>query len=110
MVAAKGPNPETTMYQVCLTLEEAWSLDVLCPCRDKNPKAVCHGACMTGAWAYHYTCPPVLFFCHAHPNALNGDGALKFSAPFQSFWATSTYRTRNVFLSALSNALPFIHS
>ena len=48
--------------------------------------------------------------CHAHPNALDSTGALKFGAPLQSFWATSSRRTTNVFLSALSNALPFLKS
>ena len=38
MLPAKGPSPETTMYKVCRTLQEAWSLDVLCPYRDKKCK------------------------------------------------------------------------
>ena len=50
MVAAKGPAPHTTMYTVCHTLEAAWGLDVQCPCRDKNPAAVCSGACMTNSF------------------------------------------------------------
>ena len=49
-------------------------------------------------------------FCHSHPNALDAHGQLKFGAPLQSFWATNTRRTTNVFLSALSNTLPFLQS
>ena len=49
-------------------------------------------------------------FCHSHPNALDAHGQLKFGAPLQSFWATNTRRTTNVFLSALSNTLPFLRS
>ena len=47
MVAAKGPSPHTTMYPMCMTMEAVWNLRVLCPCRNKNPDLVCHGACMT---------------------------------------------------------------
>ena len=113
MVAAKGPRPQTTMYTVCLTLQSAWKLDVLCPCRDKNPQAVCYGACMTNSvhcMGVSVYVSPVAVFCHAHPNALDSTGALKFGAPLQSFWATSSRRTTNTFLSVLSKALPFLKS
>ena len=53
---------------------------------------------------------PHAVFCHAHPSTLNARGALKFSAQLQSFWATGTHRTTNVFLSELCNTLPFLHS
>ena len=56
-----------------------------------------------------YVCPSAVF-CHAHPNALNATGALKFTAPLQSFWAISTSRTTNIFLLALSNTMPFLNS
>ena len=98
------------MYTACLTLQSAWKLDVLCPC---NPPAVGYGACMTtsvrcmGGSVY---VSQVAVFCHAHPNALDSTGALKFGAPLQSFWATSSRRTTNIILSALSNALPFLKS
>ena len=113
MVAAKGPAPHLAMYPVCQALEQAWNLHVLCPCRDKNPSAVCRGSCMgtsvrcMGVTVYVST---DAVFCHSHPNALDAHGQLKFGAPLQSFWATNTRRTTNVFLSALSNTLPFLQS
>ena len=86
---------------------------MLCPCRDKNPHVVCHGACMTNSvrcmGVSVYVSPSVVF-CHAHPNALDATGALKFGAPLQSYWATSSRCTTNVFLSARANALPLLRS
>ena len=113
MVAAKGLTPHTTMYTVCLTLQSAWDLDVLCPCQDENPQAVCYGACTTSSircMGESVYVSPTVVFCHAHPNALDAIGALKFGAPLQSYWATSSRRTTNVFLSTLFNALPFLRS
>ena len=46
MVAAKGPAARTAMHTVCQTVEGNWGLKVLCPCRDKDPSLICHGACM----------------------------------------------------------------
>ena len=113
MVAAKGPTPHTTMYKVCRTMEDIWDLQVLCPCRDKNPDLVCEGAYMTST----VRCMGVSIYvsaggcvAHAHPNALHDVWRLKHGAPLQSFWATSTRRTTDVFLSALSNTLPFLRS
>ena len=53
---------------------------------------------------------PSCTLAYAHPNALDAVWQLKFGAPLQSFWATTARRTTNVFLSALSNTLPFVHS
>ena len=75
--------------------------------------ALCHGACMTN----RVRCMGVTIFVsaegtlsHAHPNALDDRWSFKFGAPLQSYWAVSTRRTTNVFLSALSNTLPFMRS
>ena len=113
MVAAKGPSPQSTMYPVCMAMEDIWNLRVLCPCRDKNPDALCQGSCMTN----RVRCMGVTIFVspegtlsHAHPNALDDKWSFKFGAPLQSYWAVSMPRTTNVFLSALSNTLPFMRS
>ena len=53
---------------------------------------------------------PACTIAHAHPNALDDIWHLKHGAPLQSFWATTSRRTTNVFLSALSNTLPFLAS
>ena len=113
MVAAKGPSPHTTMYPVCMTMEAVWNLRVLCPCRDKNPDLVCHGACMTNrvcCMGVSIFVSPTCTLAHAHPNALTDTWQLKSSAPLQSYWASSVRRTTNVFRSALCNTLPFLHS
>ena len=47
---------------------------------------------------------------HAHPNALGDKWSFKFGVPLQSYWAVSMPCTTNVFLSALSNTLPFMRS
>ena len=94
-----------------MTLQSAWDLDVLCPCRDKIPQAICYGACMTNSvrrMGVSMYMSPSAVSCHAHPNALDAAGARKFGAPLQSYWAASSRRTANVFLSAVSNALPFL--
>ena len=59
MLAAKGPSPQSTMYPVCMAMEDIWNLRVLCPCRDKNPDALCQGSCMTNrvrAWVSPSLC------------------------------------------------------
>ena len=66
-------------------------------------------------WALHRMGVSIYFspsctLAHAHPGALNAVWQLKFGAPLQSFWATTSRRTTSVFLSALSNTLPFVHS
>ena len=113
MVAAKGPTPHTTMYAVCTTMESIWDLRVLCPCRDKDPTLVCHGACMSPSvrcMGVSIYVSPGCCVTHAHPNALDSTWRLKHGAPLQGFWATSSRRTTNVFLCALSNTLPFLGS
>ena len=114
MVASKGPTARSVMYSVCMTMESIWNLRVLCPCRDKNPElVVCHGECMTSrvrCMGVSIYVSPANTLAHAHPNALDAVWRLKFGAPLQSHWATSTRRTTDVFLSAFSNNLPFIHS
>ena len=113
IVASKGPTPRGAMYTVCKTMESIWGLKVLCPCRDKNLDLVCHGDCMSSTvrcMGVSMLVSPSCTLAHAHPNALNTVWQLKFGAPLQSFWATTARRTTNVFLSALSNTLPFIHS
>ena len=110
---AKGPTPRTAMYTVCCTIELIWGLRVLCPCRDKDPNLVCHGDCMgptVRCMGVSIYVSPSCTFAHAHPNALDANWQLKFGAPLQSHWATTTRRTTNVLLSALSNVLPFVHS
>ena len=113
MVATKGPEPHTTMYTVCKIMEGIWDLPVLCPCRDKNPDLVCHGAYMSTTvrcMGVSICVSPACTIAHAHPNALDDIWHLKHGAPLQSFWATTSRRTTNVFLSALSNTLPFLAS
>ena len=112
MVAAKGPTPKIAMYAVCCTMESIWGVRVLCPCRDKDPNLVCHGDCMgptvccMGVSIY---VSPSCTLAHAHPNTLDANWQLKFGAPLQSHWATTTRCTTNVLFSALSNVLPFVH-
>ena len=107
IVAANGPAPHLAMYPLWQALEKARNLHVLCPCRDKNPSAVCRGSCMgtsvrcMGVTVYVST-DAVL--CYSHPNALDTQGHVKFGAPLQSFLATNTRRTTNVFLSALTRS------
>ena len=111
MVAAKGPAPHLAMYPVRQALEKAWELHVLCPCRDKNPSAVCHGSYMgtsVRCMGVKVSVSADVVFCHLNPNTLDAHGQLKFGAPVQSFWATNTRRTTNVFPSALSSTLPFL--
>ena len=113
MVASKGPTARSVMYPVCMTMESIWNLRVLYPCRDKNPELVCHGECMTNrvrCMGVSIYVSPNGTLAHAHPNALDAVWCLESSVPLQSHWATTTRRTTNVFLSALSNTLPFIHS
>ena len=113
MVATKGPEPHTTMYTVCKTMEGIWDLQVLCPCHDKNPDLVCHGACMSTTvrcMGVSICVSPACTIAYAHPNALDDIWHLKHRAPLQSFWATTSGCTTNVFLSALSNTLPFLAS
>ena len=113
MVAAKGPTPHSAMYTVCKTMQSIWGLKVLCPCRDKNPDLVCHGKCMTSivrCMGVSIYVSPSCTLAYAHPNALDAVWQLKFGAPLQSFRATTARRTTNVFLCALSNTQPFVHS
>ena len=113
MVASKGPTPRGAMYTVCKTMESIWGLKVLCPCCDKNPDLVCHDECMSSTvrcMSVSIYVSPSNTLAHAHPNASNAIWQLKFGGPLQSFWATIGRRTTNVFRSALSNALPFVHS
>ena len=113
MVAAKGCTPQSTMYVVCQTMESIWDPRVLCRCHDKEPTLVCHGACMSSIVRYmgvSIYVSPTSCITHAHPNALDSVWRLKHGAPLQSFWATTTHRTTNVFLAALSNTLPFLRS
>ena len=113
MVVAKGPTPRTAMYTVCCTMESIWGLRVVCPCRDKDPNLVCHSDCMgptVRCMGVSIYVSPSCTLAHAHPNALDANWQLKFGAPLQSHWATTTRRTTNVLLSALSNVLPFVHS
>ena len=111
--AAQCPAPDQTMFRVCRTLEAAWDLHVLCPCRDENPAAICHGACMRtsvrcmGVTVYVF---PLAVFCQSHQNALDAHGQLTFSAPLQSFWASNTRQTRKLLLPALPDALPLLYS
>ena len=113
MVAAKGPTPKTAMYTVCCTMESIWGLRALCPCRDKDAILFCHGDCMgptVRCMGVSICASPFCTLAHAHPNALDANWQLKFGAPLQSHWATTTPCTTNVLLSALSNVLPFVHS
>ena len=45
---------------------------------------------------------------HAHPNASDAGWQLEYGVPLQSGSAPSTRRTTKFFLSALSNAPPFL--
>ena len=113
LVAAKGPSPQTAMYPVCMTMESIWNLRVLYPCRDKDLSLVCHGRCMQPTvWCMGVSIyvSPTCTLAHTHPNALHDVWRLKFGAPLQSSSATTTRPTTNVFVSALSITLPFIHS
>ena len=108
MVAAKGTTAKNAMYTVRQTMQSIWGLHVLCPHRDKHPDLVCHGACMGSTvrcMEVSIDVSPSRTLTHAHPNALNAAWQLKFGAPLQSYWATTTRHTTNVFLSALSNVL-----
>ena len=76
MVATKGPTPRTTMYMVCKTMESIWDLEVLCPCRDKDPALGCHGDCMSATVCCMGVSINACLTCtlaHAHSNALDGD-------------------------------------
>ena len=112
-VAAKGPSPQIAMYPVCMTMESIWNLRVPCPCRDKDSSLVCHGQCMqqtVRCMGVSIYVSPSYTMAQAQPNALDDVWRLKFGAALQSSWATTTRRTMNVLVSALSNTLLFIHS
>ena len=113
LVAAKGLTPQTGMYPVCMTMESFWNLQVLFPCRDKDLFLTCHGQCMqqtVRCMGVSIYVSPACTLAHTHPNALDDIWRFKFGAPLQSSWATTTRRTPNILISALSNTLPFIQS
>ena len=98
------------MSDVCLLLQHAWSLRVLCPCI-KDHVSDCHLCCMTGqlyalgmamerrrGWGIVYV----------HPSALTSSWQLKQGAPLQSSRAVTETGLNNLFTGVLMNCRPFL--